>query len=113
MSPGTFTVGVIGSDQYCHVSAVRELVHVLSQGPPCEILTRGRGRVDRAVLKEARRRGVHADSPRPAREAPEHHLIAQIDVLHAFWDGHSRGTQHAITLARTMGIPVRIHGLVQ
>lgn len=32
------------------------------------------------------------------------------DLVIAFWDGKSRGTEHTITEARKRGIPVEVHG---
>lgn len=35
-------------------------------------------------------------------------IIESADVVIAFWDGHSRGTQHSINLAKNRDIPVHV-----
>lgn len=36
-------------------------------------------------------------------------LDSGVDLVLAFWDGVSKGTQHTISEARNRGIPVRVH----
>lgn len=36
-------------------------------------------------------------------------VVNKVDELHAFWDGNSRGTRHAIVLAKSMSKTVQVH----
>ncbi|MEX2599078.1 MAG: hypothetical protein WD533_05415 [Dehalococcoidia bacterium] len=36
-------------------------------------------------------------------------VVEKADEIHAFWDGHSAGTQHAIKLARHLKVPIHVH----
>jgi len=36
-------------------------------------------------------------------------VISKVDEVHAFWDGNSRGTRHAIVLAKSLNKPVHLH----
>ena len=120
---GLYAVGLIGSHGYAHLSAVRDLVSVLcTVRPTLHLLTRsGRSSVDRTVRREARRHGARLKVVRPMplkaglrpKLSPEYELVAQAREVHAFWDGRSAGTLHAIALARASGVPVHVHGLIE
>lgn len=40
-------------------------------------------------------------------------IVDTCDVLHAWWDGKSRGTKYSIDLARAAGKPVVVHSIAE
>ncbi|MBM3940313.1 MAG: hypothetical protein FJ318_05380 [SAR202 cluster bacterium] len=83
-----------------------------------EVVVNGAPGTDEAVVEMGRARGLkvtvlfagddYGSDPRFFLHR-NRTVIDHADELHAFWDGESHGTLHAITLARHQGLPVRVH----
>lgn len=86
--------------------------------PPSSTVVHGAARgVDRIAGQEAEKLGLlveahPADWDRFGKSAGYRRNAEMIalgaDLVLAFWDGKSRGTQHTIELARGAGIPVEV-----
>jgi hypothetical protein len=86
--------------------------------PDSEIVVNGAPGTDHAVIQAAEERGLKVTVLFPGGRYgndPRYFLhrnktvVDQVDELHAFWDGESHGTRHAIILARHQGVPVHVH----
>ena len=86
--------------------------------PDTEVLTGGAAGTDRAVADYAAARGLKVttlipegpDSDDPRYFVHSDRTIVELaDELHAFWDGESAGTHHAIQAAKHLKVPVHIH----
>lgn len=109
-------VAVVGSRDYPDLGAVRRYVRTLAPGTL--VVSGGARGVDRTAEEEARACGL----PEPVIHKPEwgrygslraprerNKLIARgCDMMVAFWDGKSTGTQHALECARALGKPVEV-----
>lgn len=83
------------------------------------VVSGGARGVDSLAAKAAARLGLRSDIypanwkalGKRAGFARNQTIVDNSDVIHAFWDGRSRGTRHTIQLARTAGKPVHLHPL--
>gem|GEM_PF-413530 len=75
-----------------------------SLGPPCQGYAHKRGLSVRVFPADWDRHGRSAGFLRNRR------IVAAADEVVAFWDGRSKGTRHAVELARTSGKVVYVHG---
>lgn len=90
--------------------------HVSSLRPDTTVISGGARGVDSVAAASARAHGLETieilpDYDRHGRRAPliRNDLIAErCDHMVAFWDGRSRGTQHAIACAKRIGKSVHI-----
>lgn len=95
---------------------IREFVESLPDD--VELVTIGAPGTDRTAAEYARRRGLkvtlmfpdagYSDDPRYFVHRNTR-LVQEADEVHAFWDGQSAGTRHAIAAARHMKVPVVVH----
>lgn len=112
-------VAIVGSREYPHPEAVRRFVRTLDRHGVV-VVSGGAPGVDRIAVDEAERRGIEtlviaADWVHDGRRAGllrNHKLVAACDRVVAFWDGHSRGTEHTITIARQAGKAVTVYKTV-
>jgi len=102
-------IAIVGSRDYLNLDAVWRFVDSL---PTNSVVISGGARgVDRVAAKAARRRGLVvveylADWNRYGRGAGmrrNYEIVRDCNVLATFWDGFSRGTSHAIDVARQQG----------
>jgi hypothetical protein len=104
-------VGIVGSREFPQLELVIKLTREV-QRYASEIVTGDASGVD--VTVETCVRGVtvmRADWQGGGKRAGMERnmlLVNSVDVLFAFWDGTSRGTEHAIGRARIKGIPTVI-----
>jgi hypothetical protein len=107
-------VAIVGSREYPDPQEVRAYVADL---PPETIVVSGGARgVDTTAAFAAVRRGltcevIRADWRRHGKRAGflrNREVVARADRVVAFWDGESRGTKHAIDLARAAGKSVEV-----
>jgi predicted Rossmann fold nucleotide-binding protein DprA/Smf involved in DNA uptake len=109
-------VAVVGSRHYPKLYLVRKLVAALPFD--CTVISGGARGVDSEAEQAARARGLAveifpADWRKYGRGAGmrrNREIIARADVVLAFWDGVSPGTQHSIQLAKMLGKPVQVFG---
>lgn len=109
-------VAIIGSRDFPDLDLVREYVCAL---PPCTRVVSGGARgVDRTAERWAKRR--HMDmtlykaewSTQGKKAGPIRNklIVDNCDRVVAFWDGKSKGTAHAIELARKYDKPLTVIG---
>lgn len=107
-------VAIVGSRDFPRLDLVRRYVREL---PPGTVVVTGGARgVDRAAEEEARAQGlevvVHlADWVELGRRAgPVRNtvVVAESDLVVAFWDGRSKGTRDVVSKAERMGKTLRI-----
>lgn len=113
---GLVVVAVVGSRSLAGVS-----LPLGSVVPPSVslVVSGGARGVDSAAASWARARGVPVREFLPnyslfGRAAPlvrNREIIEAADLVLAFWDGCSRGTLHAVHIARELGKPVRLFRL--
>lgn len=107
-------LAVVGSrtfNDYARMCEVLERFEII------EVISGGARGADALVERYARERGLPirefaADLDTHGKSAGflrNRDIVAAADEVVAFWDGRSRGTQHAIELARTSAKPVYIH----
>lgn len=111
-------VGIIGSRDYPDLRAVWHFVGKLADRCPDAVIVSGGARgVDTAAAASGRLAGLTVVEHEPEWErhgkklaplARNSRLVADIDVLFAFWDGESTGTKDAIDKAEQRGIRVRV-----
>lgn len=106
-------LAIIGSRTYQNLDAVRQCVW--EQERTTVIVSGGAAGVDTVAVEEAKRLNmpyeVHLADWSKGRWAGLHRnteMLSQVDEVIAFWDGHSKGTKHAIDFAHAQGRPVRI-----
>lgn len=107
-------LAIVGSRDYPNLEAVRR--YVREQHPTTVIISGGARGVDRTAVEEAKRLGMlyevyPADWDRYGKRAGylrNETIVSKASEVTAFWDGHSRGTQHTIRLARAAGLPVQV-----
>jgi hypothetical protein len=118
-----YRICVAGSRHYSDTKRVPPAIMAYAQGhggwpnSPVEILSGHSGNVDYAAEHAAREAGLHlrtfvpdwrADG-RAAGPLRNSLMIAEADILLAFWDGSSPGTKDSIFKAAKKGIPVFIN----
>lgn len=103
-------IAIVGSRDFARLDLVRALVSELS--PRCCVVSGGARGVDEAAEETARARGLdviihHADWSKGRGAGFERNklIVRDADVVVAFWDGKSRGTQHTLRLAHAAGKP--------
>jgi predicted Rossmann fold nucleotide-binding protein DprA/Smf involved in DNA uptake len=107
-------VAVIGSRDYAKLHLVRKLIETLPPG--CTIISGGARGVDTVAEEAARTRGLAVEVfpaewrkyGRGAGIRRNQGIIACADVVLAFWNGVSPGTEHSIQLAKSLGKPVQV-----
>ena len=107
-------IAVIGSRNYPHLDAVERYVSSLTKDTM--LVSGGAAGVDITALNTARKVGLHYKTILPewdkygkvAGFRRNLLIIAEADLVMAFWDGKSKGTKHSIDVAKMSGIPVKI-----
>jgi len=106
--------GIVGSRNFDDLGLVRRFVAKLNDD---DVVVSGGARgVDATAAKSARSRGLKVIEYKPdwdllgksAGYIRNHKIVDESEVLVAFWDGNSKGTQHSILLARRAGKKVFI-----
>lgn len=108
-------VAIVGSREFKTMLFVEELLHTLSKGDVVVISGNARG-VDQHAETVARRLGFEvksfpADWEKHGKRAGfirNAELVAEADVVFAFWDGKSKGTMDTVERARHACKPVFI-----
>lgn len=106
------TLAVVGSRNYPDLDRVRTMVGLLRAD--ATVISGGGSGVDRVAQEAADDRGLLVIEIRPFGGRDQHRFARAAvvrdawfgrlaDVVVAFWDGESRGTQHAIRGALSMG----------
>jgi hypothetical protein len=102
-------VAIIGSRSF---TSYEFLCRQLSTLPVSEVISGGARGADSLAARFARERGLplhlfHPAYSRYGRSAPlvrNKAIMASAQLVAAFWDGHSTGTAHALSLARQRGL---------
>jgi hypothetical protein len=110
-TPVVLTVAIVGSRKYPNLPLVRDFVRMLP--PQVDIISGGAKGVDQTAEFAAREYGkgvtvFAAEWDRYGKAAGfirNQDIVDCADVVVAFWDGKSRGTQHSIALAQKAGTP--------
>ena len=84
-----------------------------------QIISGGARGIDACARAYAQRQGIPyeeflPDYARYGKAAPlrrNEAIIAHADFVIAFWDGTSRGTEHAVACCRKAGVPVQVYHL--
>lgn len=106
--------GIVGSRNFSDLGLVRRFVAKLKDD---DVVVSGGARgVDATAAKAARSRGIKVVEYIPdwdklgksAGYIRNQKIVDDSEVLVAFWDGNSKGTQHSILLARRAGKKVFI-----
>lgn len=108
-------LAIVGSRDFPNLPLVKQFVERLQRDTV--VVSGGARGVDSVAVEAARQRGLatevfEADWDRLGKRAGidrNARMIDTVDGLVAFWDGKSRGTQHAIQCAKTRGIWVRVY----
>lgn len=103
----------------CKEKWARRIKEFVDRLPPdTEIITAGAPGTDRTAAEYARAKGLKVTvlfPDIPYSHDPRyflHHnrsIVEGADEVHAFWDGISAGTHHAIHLARYLNRPLQVH----
>lgn len=107
-------VAVIGSRDYAKLHLVRKLVETLPSN--CILISGGARGVDTVAEEVAKARGLTVQVfpaewrkyGRGAGIKRNRDIILHADVVLAFWNGNSPGTEHSIQLAKSLGKPVQV-----
>ena len=107
-------VAIVGSRNYPKLLAVSSLVRSLPDS--CVVVSGGARGVDRVAEAAAKERGLKTlvfsaewnKYGRGAGMRRNKDIIRSADVVVAFWDGFSSGTEHSINLAKKLHKPVEI-----
>ena len=99
-------VAIVGSRNYHDLDRVREFVRKLPAGTV--VVSGGARGVDRIAVAEAKRCNLEvlvypadwATHGRSAGFKRNQQIVDAADLIIAFWDGNSPGTQHTIRLAK-------------
>lgn len=108
------TIAIVGSRGYQNSALIRLLVSHIPDD--ATLISGGAKGPDSVAQQEAEQRGINTDihlpewsrygkSAGPRRNAL---IVNQADILVAFWDLRSKGTDNAIRLAQVANIPVFI-----
>lgn len=99
------------------VERIRAFIDTLPSST--EVIVNGAPGTDRAAAEYAKSKGLKVRLLYPDIEYPKDDhkffihkataVVQEADELHAFWDGQSHGTQHAITVAKHLNVPVYVH----
>jgi hypothetical protein len=109
-------LAIVGSRDFANLDLVRAFIARLRV--TTTVVSGGAPGVDRAAEAAANARELGTDifpaewdvHGRSAGMRRNEQMIATVDGLVAFWDGRSRGTAHAISVARARGIWLRVYG---
>ncbi len=86
-----------------------------------ELVTNGAPGTDLTAVAYARSKGIKVTILFPDTDYTHDHtfflhtnetVVGMADEVHAFWDGQSPGTHHAIVLAKETDKPVHIHNVL-
>lgn len=111
-------IAIVGSRQYGNLEFVHQYVERISiKYPDAVIVSGGAAGVDRTAVRAATTHGLewkeyHPDWNRYGKSAGYKRnveIITDSDICVAFWDGHSKGTQHSINIAKEQGKRVFIY----
>lgn len=111
-------VAIVGSRDYPALHIVRSYVAKLKVHEPRAVVISGNARgVDAAAQDEALKLAMRVyiipadwSLGRGAGYARNVEIVEEADVVVAFWDGQSRGTQHDIDLAKKHNKRLRVFG---
>jgi len=112
-------VAIVGSRSYPHPESVRQFVQQLAEKYPDAIVVSGGARgVDSIAEEEAERSGLDtlifpADWETHGKRAGflrNRDIVSAADLVVAFWDGSSKGTQHSFDLAAELGKAIYVYG---
>ena len=106
-------VGVVGSRSFQDFALLQQS---LAPFPVCSVVSGGAQGADSLAAQWAVSRGLHLVVHKPeysrfGKAAPLHRnklIVQSCELLVAFWDGHSRGTKHAIDFAVRSGVRVLV-----
>lgn len=104
-------VAIVGSRSAVSVDIASAL-----ESRPSEIISGGAVGVDTLAAEYARANGIKLSEYRPdydryGRRAPHvrnRQMVMDADMVLAFWDGKSKGTESSINQARRQGKPLKI-----
>ena len=107
-------IAIVGSRDFPDLEVVKEYVRGLPEGTV--VISGGARGVDSTAEAEARLCGLEVISfvPDWNKHGKKAGFLRNVDIVEAcdklvaFWDGKSKGTQHSLTLAKTMGKEWRI-----
>lgn len=106
---------IVGSREYPHLDLVRAFVRKLPTGSV--VVSGGARGVDSVAEEAARECGLGAivipadwSQGRGAGIARNADIVAAADIVVAFWDGKSRGTQNSMSRAVEAGKPLWVCG---
>lgn len=108
-------VAIVGSRGYPNLNQVREFVSKLKPGTI--VVSGGADGVDKAAEVQAKACGLNVEIYYPrwdlhgkgAGFARNRLIVANSDMVVAFWDGKSNGTKHSIGVAHELNKPVRVY----
>lgn len=108
-------VAIVGSRSGAPTTVLRRLIDRLPAS--ATVVSGGARGVDTQAAMLARERGLAVVELRPDYDAHgtmaplvrNREIAMQCDEMHAFWDGRSRGTEHAMRCARHEGKIVTVH----
>jgi hypothetical protein len=108
-------LAIVGSRDFTNLELVKSFVARLK--PTTVVVSGGARGVDTVAELAAEQAGLARDTipadwdlhGKSAGFKRNVQLVNSVDGLVAFWDGHSRGTKHAISLAYQRGIWHRIY----
>lgn len=108
-------LAIVGSRDFPKPELVKQFVERLQRDTV--VVSGGARGVDSVAVEAARQRGLatevfEADWDRLGKRAGIERNARMIDTVHglvAFWDGKSRGTQHAIQCAKSRGLWLRVY----
>ena len=98
------------------IDQIQEFIDALP--PDTEVFTGGAPGTDLTAAECARERGLKVHVLFPDAQYSQdarffvhqnRSIVGDADEVHAFWDGLSAGTHHAIQLARFLKIPLHVH----
>lgn len=107
-------VAIVGSRNFKHLEQVYNYVEALGSGS-CVVSGGARG-VDEQAIRAAKSCGLHTVVfnaewglyGRAAGPIRNEKMIQYVDVVVAFWDGKSRGTENMIQLAQKYKKPIKV-----
>ena len=107
-------IAIVGSRDFTDLNMVKRFVESLPQGTT--VISGGARGVDTAAEHTARSMGfpvrIHSahweEFGKRAGFLRNQDIVAEADLIVAFWDGTSKGTAHTIKLAESSGKPCMI-----
>ena len=113
-SGAPFRVAIIGSRTFSNPKLLATVMEEYRERITL-IVSGGADGADRLGAKWARKNGIETKIFEPNHKKYKHAyhhrnrlIVENCDLVVAFWDGHSTGTEYTIKYAKTMGVPVRV-----